>query len=70
MSPRPTTREPTTPPPNVPKGPAGSSTGSSGTTKIVLVCGRGWGKSMALEQWEALWQEMFDNEEENENGTS
>lgn len=32
--------------------------------QIVLVCGRGWGKQMALEQWEALWQEMFDNEEE------
>lgn len=32
--------------------------------KIVLVCGRGWGKQMALEQWEALWHEMFDDEEE------
>lgn len=44
--------------------PTNPASASPPNQRIVLICGRGWGKQMALEQWEALWREMFDEENE------
>lgn len=44
--------------------PKNPGSGSPPNQKIVLVCGRGWGKQMALEEWEALYREFMEQEEE------
>ena len=39
-------------------------------TRIVLVCGRGWGKQTTLEQWEELYRSLgYEHEEEEHDST-
>jgi hypothetical protein len=49
-----------------PKNPSSTSAGrkKEPVQKIVLVCGCGWGKQMTLEEWEALYREFMEQEEE------
>lgn len=41
--------------------PKNPGSGSPPNQRIVLACGRGWGKQMALEEWEALYRELMDD---------
>lgn len=52
--------------PPIERGDPPKNPGSGGppNQKIVLVCGRGWGKQMALKEWETLYREFMDEKDE------